>query len=69
VATAIIVTILTGCASSPPPVSLPHRQPGELFPQADSPPAECPGQYSYTVDIPDGSGRFFVYCFGKQIEL
>jgi hypothetical protein len=59
-------SLLSGCAHT---TYLPHRDPVELFPQANSPPAECPGQYKMTVGLPDADGRFFIYCFGKMVTL
>jgi hypothetical protein len=57
--------LLSGCVHH----GLPHRDPAELFPQAVSPAADCPNQHPYRVDNPDGSGTFFLYCFGKMYEL
>jgi hypothetical protein len=52
------LALLAGCAHAP----LPHRAAAELFPQANSPPAECPGQHKMTVSNIDGT--WFIYCFG-----
>lgn len=51
---------VSACAAAP----LPHRQAWEAFPQAVSPPAECPAQYEYIVGVDDVA--FFLYCFGDS---
>lgn len=43
--------------------SLPHRQAWEMFPQAMSPAAECPGQYHEEVWAGE---NFFIYCWGRD---
>jgi hypothetical protein len=56
--------LLTGCNTVRP---LPSRPIQDLFPQADSPAAECPGQYRMDVNLPNDDGSFFIYCFGKSV--
>jgi hypothetical protein len=56
--------VLVGCASSP--ATLPSRPPTGNHGQGQSPPAECPHQHQMTVDLPDGSGTFFIYCWGAE---
>lgn len=59
----VVVLLLVGCGSQPVIHSLPHRPIAELFPQAYSPPAECPGQYHEEVFA---DGNFFLYCWGRD---
>ncbi len=62
----LLSLMLAGCTSAAP-ASLPHRAPAELFPQAISPPAECPGQIAMLIDIENN--EFFVYCAPIEPEL
>jgi hypothetical protein len=56
----LIVSLLAGCQQVQ---TLPHRYAYELFPQANSPTAECPNQYPDYVSIDDGTA-FFLECWG-----
>jgi hypothetical protein len=56
----LIVFLLAGCQQVQ---TLPHRYAYELFPQANSPNAECPNQYPGYVSIDDGT-EFFLECWG-----
>jgi len=59
----IFIIWLASCAIIPIP-TFPHRTMEELFPQANSPPAECPGQYKMVSYLYDENMTFFVYCWG-----
>jgi hypothetical protein len=61
----LIVSLLAACQHTQ---SLPHRDESELFPQANSPTRECPGQYSDYVIAHDGT-EFFLECWGTQNTL
>lgn len=56
----LLALVLAGCQHAP---YLPSRQVAELFPQANSPPAECPGQYHEEVW---SDGNYFLYCWGRN---
>lgn len=45
---------------------LPHRSEYEMFPQAISPPPECPNQYTEYVIDDDTGNIFFLSCWGKN---
>src|SRR6266404_5014816 len=57
----LLVCFVSACAAGGG--ILPHRQQWEMFPQANSPPAECPGQYHEEVY---SDGNFFIYCWGRN---
>lgn len=46
-------------------VTLPSRPLADLFPQAISPPPNCPGQYPLYVDVDNGQS-LFLECFGHR---
>jgi hypothetical protein len=56
----LMLFLLAGCQQVR---TLPHRYAYELFPQANSPNAECPNQYPDYVSIDDGTA-FFLECWG-----
>lgn len=58
----LVLLLLAACSDT----ALPHRSPGELFPQAVSPDAACPDQYAERVTIPDQYGTLFLYCWGGK---
>ena len=65
----LIVSLLTACQPTQPLLHrdayLPHRDEYELFPQANSPAKECPGQYADYVITHDGT-EFFLECWGAR---
>jgi hypothetical protein len=65
----LIVSLLTACQPTQPLLHrdayLPHRDTYELFPQANSPARECPGQYADYVITHDGT-EFFLECWGAR---
>jgi len=69
----LIVSLLAACQHTQPPVrqqaqALPHRNPYELFPQANSPAKQCPGQYADYVIEDDGT-EFFLECWGNSMRV
>lgn len=65
---ALIVSFLAACQHTQ---SLPHRDLHELFPQANSPARECPGQYPDYVSTHDGhyGTAMFLECWGDTNPL
>jgi hypothetical protein len=58
--------LVVGCTTPPQP-KLDHHAAWETFPQANSPSvADCENgkRDPYYVDVPGGTGSFFLYCFG-----
>jgi hypothetical protein len=68
----LIVSLLAACqhtqmAADQHTQTLPHRNPSELFPQANSPAKQCPGQHADYVVTHDGT-EFFLECWGTQTQ-
>jgi hypothetical protein len=61
----LIVSLLAACQHVQ---TLPHRDQYELFPQANSPAKECPGQYPDYVMTHDGT-LLFLECWGDSNTL
>jgi hypothetical protein len=68
----LIVSLLAACqhtqvAADQHTQTLPHRNPSELFPQANSPAKQCPGQHADYVVTHDGT-ELFLECWGTQVQ-